>query len=62
MAVKNAIALLDAFAEAEIVVEVTRRSKRRLFGLPGLAPLRDAVAPPRRPDLGRGPGRPPAIR
>jgi len=62
MAVKNAIALLDAFAEAEIVVEVTRRSKRRLFGLPGLAPLRDAVAPPRRPELGRGPGRPPAIR
>ena len=30
MAVKNAIALLDWFAEAGIVVEVTRRSKRRL--------------------------------
>jgi len=61
MAVKNAIATLDAFAEAEIVVEVTHRSKRRLFGLAGLAPLRDAVAPPRRPEPGRGPGRPPAI-
>jgi hypothetical protein len=62
MAVKNAIALLDAFAEAEIVVEVTHRSKRRLFGLAGLAPLRDEVAPPRRPEPGRGPGRPAAIR
>jgi hypothetical protein len=62
MAVKNAIALLDAFADAEIVVEVTHRSKRRLFGLAGLAPLRDEVAPPRRPEPGRGPGRPPAIR
>jgi hypothetical protein len=62
MAVKNAIVLLDAFAEAEIVVEVTHRSKRRLFGLAGLAPLRDEVAPPRRPEPGRGPGRPPAIR
>jgi hypothetical protein len=62
MAVKNAIVLLDAFAEAEIVVEVTHRSKRRLFGLAGLAPLRDEVAPPRRPEPGRGPGRPSAIR
>ncbi len=62
MAVKNAIVLLDAFAEAEIVVEVTHRSKRRLFGLAGLAPLRDEVAPPWRPEPGRGPGRPPAIR
>jgi hypothetical protein len=62
MAVKNAITLLDAFAEAEIIVEVTHRSKRRLFGLVGLAPLRDEVAPPRRPEPGRGPGRPPAIR
>jgi hypothetical protein len=62
MAVKNAIALLDAFKEAEIIVEVTHRSKRRLFGLIGLAPLRDEVAPPRRPEPGRGPGRPQAIR
>ena len=62
MAVKNAIALLDWFAEAGIVVEVTRRSKRRLFGLAGLAPLRDEVAPPRRPEPGRGRGRPPLIK
>jgi len=59
MAVKSAIALLDSFAEAGIVVEVTCRSKRRLFGLAGLAPLRDEVAPPRRPEPGRGRGRPP---
>ena len=45
-----------------IAVEVTHRSKRRLFGLAGLAPLRDEVAPPRRPEPGRGRGRPPAIR
>jgi hypothetical protein len=62
MAVKNASALLDAFARENIVVEVTHRAKRRLFGLAGLAPLRHEVAPPRRPEPGRGPGRPPAVR
>ncbi|HKM63352.1 MAG TPA: hypothetical protein VJY39_12775 [Acidisphaera sp.] len=46
---------------AGIVVEVTRRSKRRLFGLADLAPLRDEVVPPRRPEPGRGRGRPPLI-
>jgi hypothetical protein len=61
MAVKNAIALLDEFHAAGIVVEVTHRSKRRLFGLAGLAPLRDQVRPPRRPEPGRGRGRPPNI-
>jgi hypothetical protein len=61
MAVKNAIALLDAFAGEKFVVEVTHRCRRRLFGLAALAPLRDATAPPRRPEPGRGPGRPPAI-
>jgi hypothetical protein len=59
MSVKNAIALLDGFLAAGIVVEVTHRAKRRLFGLEGLAPLRDQVAPPRRPEPGRGRGRPP---
>jgi len=59
MAVKNAIALLDEFQAAGIVVDVTHRSKRRLFGLAGLAPLRDQVRPPRRPEPGRGRGRPP---
>jgi hypothetical protein len=58
MAVKNAAALLDAFCAAGIAVEVTHRSKRRLFGLAGLAPLRDAVRPPYRPDRTRGRGRP----
>jgi hypothetical protein len=41
---------------------VTHRSKRRLYGLAGLAPLRDGVAPPRRPEPGRGRGRPPLHR
>ena len=39
-------------------MEVTHRAKRRLFGLAGLAPLRDGTAAPRRPEPGRGPGRP----
>ena len=59
MSVKNAIALLDGFLAAGIVVEVTHRAKRRLFGLEGLAPLREQVSPPRRPEPGRGRGRPP---
>jgi hypothetical protein len=59
MAVKNAAALLESFQEAGLVIEVTHRSKRRLYGLTGLAPLRDGVAPPRRPEPGRGRGRPP---
>ncbi len=58
MAIKNAAALLDEFRAAGIAVEVTHRSKRRLFGLAHLAPLRDGVAPPRRPEPGRGRGRP----
>jgi hypothetical protein len=58
MAVKNATALLDAFAAAGIAIEVTHRSRRRLFGLQGLAPLRDGVRPPWRPEPGRGRGRP----
>ena len=59
MAVKNAAALLASFQGAGIAVEVSHRSKRRLYGLAGLAPLRDEVAPPRRPEPGRGRGRPP---
>ncbi|MBN9560403.1 MAG: hypothetical protein J0H14_06675 [Alphaproteobacteria bacterium] len=66
MAVKNAAALLDQFHADGIAVEVTHRSKRRLYGLAGLAPLRDEVAPPYRPmpglplpqpGGGHGPGR-----
>ncbi len=59
MAVKNATLLLDDFCAAGLAVEVTHRSKRRLFGLTGLAPLRDVVRPPYRPEPGRGRGRPP---
>jgi hypothetical protein len=62
MALQNALELLDGFCAAGIAIEVTHRSKRRLFGLAGLAPLRDEVAPPRRPEPGRGRGRPPSIR
>jgi len=58
IAVKNALRLLEELCAAEIAVEVTHRSKRRLFGLKGLAPLRDVVRPPYRPDPNRGPGRP----
>jgi hypothetical protein len=62
MAVKNAAALLDDFRRAGIAVEVTHRSKRRLFGLVGLAPLWDVVRAPDRPDPNRGRGRPPLER
>lgn len=48
MAPKNALALLDRFADQGVVVEVTHRSARRLFGLKGLAPLAEEVALPRR--------------
>jgi hypothetical protein len=60
--VKNAIGLLDSLHAAGAVVEVTHRAKRRLFGLPGMAPLREAVRPPYRPEPGRGRGRPPIMR
>ena len=60
MAVNNATLLLDDFCAAGLVVEVTHRAKRRLFGLTGLAPLRDVVRPPYRPEPGRGRGRPAA--
>jgi hypothetical protein len=58
MAVKNASLLLEEFRGAGIAIEVTGRAKQRLFGLPGLAPLRDVVRPPYRPEPGRGRGRP----
>lgn len=58
MAVKNAAQLLEDFCASGIAIEVTHRSRRRLFGLAGLAPLREEVAPPRRPEPGRGRGRP----
>jgi len=60
IAVKNASALLEAFVERGIAIEVTHRSKRRLYGLKDLAPLREEASPPRRPKPGRGRGRPPS--
>ena len=59
MSIKSATAMLDGFVAEGIAVEVTHRSARRLFGLAGVAPVRDATAAPRRPEPGRGRGRPP---
>ena len=56
IAIKNAAALLDVFVARGIAIEVTHRSKRRLFGLKHLAPLRDTAAPPRRALRHRGRG------
>ena len=50
-AVKNAAQLLDRFCANDIVIEVTHRSKRRLFGLAALASLREASR--RRPGRNR---------
>ena len=58
MSIKSATELLDGFLAEGIVVEVTHRSARRLFGLTGMAPVREVAQPPRRPEPGRGRGRP----
>jgi len=58
MSIRSATDLLDEFVLDGLVVEVTHRAKRRLFALRGLTPLRDEIAPPRRPLPGRPPGRP----
>jgi hypothetical protein len=60
MATKNTTRLLEGFVVLGIASEVTHRSKRRLYGLKHLAPLREAAAPPRRPLPGRRRGRPSA--
>ena len=62
IATNNATRLLDGFVGLGIASEVSQRSKRRLYGLKHLAPLREATAPPRRPLPGRRPGRPSAAR
>jgi hypothetical protein len=59
IAVKNASALLEALAERGIAIEVAHHSKRPLYGLKELGPLREEASPPRRPTPGRGRGRPP---
>jgi hypothetical protein len=58
MATNNATRLLEGFVVLGIASEVTHRSKRRLYGLKHLAPLREAAASPRQPMPGRRPGRP----
>ena len=58
VSIKAATGLLDAFVDEDIAVEVTHRSARRLFGLTGMAPVREATTAPRRPQPGRGRGRP----
>lgn len=59
IAQKNAGRLLESFTILGIAVEVTHRSKRRLYGLKHLAPLRETTAPTRvRPPIPRGRGRP----
>ncbi len=58
IAVKNAIRILDELLAAGTAIEVTHRSKRRLFALARLAPLRQVVHPPYRTDPNRGPDRP----
>jgi hypothetical protein len=62
MAAKNALELLTRFCADGVTIEVTHRSKRRLFGLAGEAPLRDEILPPRLPERGRGRRRPSTIR
>lgn len=58
MSVRAACAILDELVRLEVAVEVTHRHSRRLFGLAGLAPLRQATAPPLRSVPGQGRGRP----
>ena len=57
IAVKNAAALLDSFVAGGIAIEVTHRSKRRLFGLKHLTPLREEALPPRRAGRAAGSAR-----
>jgi len=59
VSVNTATNLLESFMAEGLITEVTGRRKRRLYGLPHLAPLRQAIAPPRYPVPGRKRGRPP---
>lgn len=58
ISLKAAYLHLERFLAEDLIVEVTHRSARRLFALKGMAPLREAVRPPRRPLPGRRRGRP----
>lgn len=61
IAVKTATRLRDDLVAAGIAVEVTHRAKRWLFGLKGMAKLREVVRAPYRPETERGRGRPPIL-
>ncbi|MCX2567398.1 hypothetical protein OQ496_13155 [Acetobacter suratthaniensis] len=58
VSVQAACVLLERFGERGLVVDVTRRSARRLFALKDLAPLRDTVQPRAQVMSGRRRGRP----
>jgi hypothetical protein len=59
LSIKSATVMLTGLVADDVAVEVTHRSARRLFGLAGMAPVREVTIPPRRPEPGRGRGRPP---
>jgi hypothetical protein len=61
MAANNATHLLEGLVAENLIVEVTGRQKRRLYGLPHVTGLRQAIARPRLPVPGRGRGRPPRV-
>ncbi|MGK7871206.1 hypothetical protein [Falsiroseomonas sp. E2-1-a20] len=54
LSIKSAGAILEALLRDGAAVEVSGRATRRLFGLWNLAPWAEAVAPPHRPEPGRG--------
>lgn len=58
VSVQAACVLLERFVERGLVVDVTRRSTRRLFALKDFASLRESVRKPRKPLSGRKRGRP----
>lgn len=58
VSIQAACVLLERFVERGLVVDVTRRSARRLFALKDFAPLRECVRKPRKAMPGRKRGRP----
>ncbi|MFT9324022.1 MAG: hypothetical protein ABF537_07720 [Acetobacter sp.] len=58
VSVQAACVLLERFVEQRLVVDVTRRSARRLFALKDFEPLRESVRKMRKPLPGRKRGRP----
>jgi predicted transcriptional regulator len=58
MSIKSATALLDELRSQGVVIEVSHRTKRRLYALPTMAPFRDVALPRSRRQPGRGRGRP----